>query len=387
MADLRPTLGDPIFVSSYGGTVVWRYLTHGGGTFTDVIVKNNVAQSVTVLGRFKSVDFTDPNGITFGLTPDEVRTKLGPAVRESTNSDDGSLDLTYRSLPYGWVYEFHANKLDFIQLLAGQSILNSLTPGPPATPNDGTSRERAIWIRPSVVVSNTLWIDTYLAHADCGSGGHWKSATQEFLPDSATHDPMAIMVVHAQCSAGQDRRDFFFDTHGSLTAQKGNQTMYVDVRQLAEVTSSAAASPAPQAPDANQITFSAHDVATLIRATEDAEKSPKITLQLRAKGPAEMPAYDPVAHFAGIDPASKEALIWMVQPYPAKTADGAWALRSALELACMATGFAGPQWKAIYDRLAAEDAALPADTPNPYKNRLSLTAQVRKIFESYLPQH
>lgn len=386
MIDLRPTLGDPIFVSSYGGTVVWRYLTHGGGTFTDVIVKNNVAQSVTVLGRFSSIEFTDPNGITFGLTPDEVRAKLGPPVRESTNSDDGSLDLTYRSLPYGWVYEFHANKLDFIQLLAGQSILNSLTPGPPATPNDGTSRERAIWIRPSIAIANTLWIDMYLAHAVCGSGGHWNRATQEFLSDSPVKDPMEMTVVHAQCSAGDDRRDFFFDTRGSLTAQNGNHSIYVDVHQLTEAASAPVASPAPQASDANQITFSARDVAALIQATEDSEKSPKITLQLRAKTPAEMPAYDPVAHFAGIDPTSKEALIWMVQPYP-KTPDGAWALRSALELACMATGFAGPQWKQIYDRLAAEDEALPADAQNPYQNRLALTAQVRKIFESYTPQH
>jgi hypothetical protein len=150
-------------------------------------------------------------------------------------------------------------------------------------------------------------------------------------------------------------------------------------------TSALAQSSSPAPP--NQITFSAHDVAALIQATEDAEKSPKITLQLREKTPTEMPAYDPVAHFAGIDPTSKEALIWMVQQYPAKTADGAWALRSALELACMATGFAGPQWKAIYDRLAAEDAALPADAPNPYKNRLALTAQVRQLFESYAPNH
>jgi hypothetical protein len=361
VAELRSKFGDPVFVTSYGTTVVWRYLTRGGGTFTDIIVKNNLVQSVTVVGRFDAVPFVDPNAVPFGSTPNQVRAKLGAARHESTNSDDGSLDLTYLVLPYGWVYEFHANKLDFIQLIAAQSYLGSFTPGPPVTTGDGTSAERAIWIRPSIVLANQIWIDTYLSHVSCGSGGKWKQASQVFQSDPATNDPTAYTLVHAQCTAGDDRRNFYFDTRG-------------------------ATSPAPTS-SSNEVQFTGHDVATLLKATQDADTSPNITLRLLAKNPSEMPAYDPVAHFAGIDAASKAALIWMVQPYPSKTGDGAWALRSAMELACMATGFAGPRWKQIYDQLASQDAALPADAPNPYLNRLALTVRVRKIVESYLPQH
>lgn len=361
VAELRATFGDPVFINSDGKTVVWRYLTRGGGTFTDIIVKNNLVQSVTVVGRFDAIHFVDPNAVPFGSTPDQVRAKLGAARHESTNSDDGSLDLTYLVLPYGWVYEFHANKLDFIQLIAAQSYLNSFTPGPSVPSDDGSSAERAIWIRPSIAPANQLWIDTYLSHVSCGSGGKWKQASQNLQRDPSTNDPDAYTLVHAQCTAGADRRDFYFDTRG-------------------------ATSPAPTS-NSNEVEFTGHDVATLLKATQEADTSPNITLRLLSKSPSEMPAYDPIAHFAGIDAASKAGLIWMVHPYPAKTGDGAWALRSALELACMATGFAGPHWKQIYDQLAAQDAAQPADAPNPYLNRLAVTVRVRKIVESYLPQH
>ncbi len=69
MVNLRPMLGDPIRVEQRGDTLIWRYLTHGG-TYTDVLVKNNVAHSVTLLSRFLGVRYTDPRGVAFGMTPD-----------------------------------------------------------------------------------------------------------------------------------------------------------------------------------------------------------------------------------------------------------------------------------------------------------------------------
>jgi hypothetical protein len=356
VSELREKFGDPVRVVTMGSTVVWRYLTLGAATFTDVILKRNLVQSITMLNRFTSVDFTDPNGIEFGLTPDQVRAKLGPPYKTSTNSDDGSLDLTYRTVPYDWVYEFYGQKLGFIQLVVSPASLNNLNAGLPPPIGDGSSRQQAIWIRPSAASTNPDWIDLYLSNLPCGSGGHFKASSQEFVNDAATNDATAITLVHAQCTSGTDRRDYYFDTRGAAAATQ------------------------PQ----ERIAFTAHDVADLLKATQDAQTSPKITLNLLAKDASEMPAYDPIAHFAGID-ASGAGIIWASRTYP-KTQDGAWALRSALELACMATGFAGPKWKQIYDQLAAADAALPAGSPNPYQNRLGLTAQVRKIFESYEQQ-
>jgi hypothetical protein len=122
----------------------------------------------------------------------------------------------------------------------------------------------------------------------------------------------------------------------------------------------------------------------LLKATKEAETSPNITVNVLEKDASDMPTYDATAHFAGVDPKSGAATIWLVKGAP-KAPATAEALLSALELACMATGFAGPQWKAIYDQVAGLDAALPAGSPDPYKYRLALTARIRSIVDSYAP--
>jgi hypothetical protein len=146
-----------------------------------------------------------------------------------------------------------------------------------------------------------------------------------------------------------------------------------------------AQSPAPAATDqaSGEIQFTAHDVAALLKATKDAETSPNITINILGKDASEMPAYDPTVHFAGID-AKGAANIWMMKS-PPKTEASAQALLAAMELACMATGYAGPQWKAIYDKVAGMDAALPANAPNPYTYRLALTKRIQSIIDSYKP--
>jgi hypothetical protein len=244
IANLRPTLGDPIRVNTEGSTLIWRYLTHGDGIYVDVIVKNNVAQSVTVLSRLGGVAYAAPSGVAFGMTPDQVRAKLGPARRESTNSDDGSLDLWYPALPYAWIYEFHASRLDFIQLIASPDLLRQLPAGPIATPNDGTSLANAIWIRPPSLLANSVWIDAFLATNACGNDGHWKETATKFLTDAAKNDPMAYLVEHARCSDGSTERDFFFDTHGMLTAHSNQETIHVDASQLPHVEASPSPPPA-----------------------------------------------------------------------------------------------------------------------------------------------
>ncbi|MGA8533345.1 MAG: hypothetical protein WB615_04500 [Candidatus Tumulicola sp.] len=245
MVELHPTLGDPIRVLSTGETTIWRYLTHGNGIYLDVIVKNNVAQSVTVLSRSDGVRYVDPKGIAFGMTPDQVRAKLGSPSRESTNADDGSLDLSYFELPYAWIYEFHSNKLDFIQLIAAPSLLKTFSPGAAAAPNDGTSLERAIWIRPSNFLSNALWIDAFLATNPCDGDGHWKETSTKLAPDRTNNDPLAYTIVHARCTGG-DERDFYFDTHGTASRKGNTTTIYVDPNHLRDTSPSTTSSPSPE---------------------------------------------------------------------------------------------------------------------------------------------
>ncbi len=146
---------------------------------------------------------------------------------------------------------------------------------------------------------------------------------------------------------------------------------------------SASASAAPVSVDVH---FTARDLATLLKATQDAQASSKITVNVDSKEAWDMPVYDPIVHFAGVDAASGAATIWILKS-PPKTKDTADSLLAALELACMATGFAGPQWKSIYDSLAAADAALPAGAPNPYVYRLTLTRRIQTIIDKYKSQH
>ncbi|MBV9719749.1 MAG: hypothetical protein JOZ77_10540 [Candidatus Eremiobacteraeota bacterium] len=143
-------------------------------------------------------------------------------------------------------------------------------------------------------------------------------------------------------------------------------------------------SASPGAPSAGDIQFTAQDVATLLKATKDAEASPNITINVVGKAVMDMPTYDPIVHFVGIDAKSGAATIWIMKS-PPKTPTSAHALRAAMELACMATGFAGPTWKGIYDQVAALDATLPASPPNPYKYRLALTQRIAAIVDSYAP--
>lgn len=147
-------------------------------------------------------------------------------------------------------------------------------------------------------------------------------------------------------------------------------------------TSGLAQSP-PPAPAAGSVQFTAHDVAALLKATMNAVNSPNITINMALRKPSDMPPYDPTFHFVGLD-AKGTATIWAVEPVE-KTQASANALRAATELACMATGFAGPLWKSIYEQVAAADAGQPAGSPNPYRNRLALTARIQAIIDSYAP--
>ncbi len=218
MAGLKPRIGDPVRVVQAGHSVIWRYLQGNGGIYLDVLVRNDAAYSVTVVQRFQGVAYTDPNGISFGMSADQVRARLGPPTRTSTNADDGSVDLWYRVGEYAWIYELYSDRLGFIQLVASRSVQQGFVPGPPTVPSAGTSLDSAIWIRPSSPLANATWIDTYLAMNSCGNNGHWTQTSSNLKPDTAKNDPVTYMVVRARCTDGGAERDFYFDTRGASPA-------------------------------------------------------------------------------------------------------------------------------------------------------------------------
>lgn len=91
MANLRHTLGDPIQVNAAGNAVIWRYLTHGGGVYLDVLVRNNVAQSVTVLSRLRGVQYAAPSGVAFGMGVRSGKSSTGRTLPRVDEPSLGSL--------------------------------------------------------------------------------------------------------------------------------------------------------------------------------------------------------------------------------------------------------------------------------------------------------
>ncbi|HTU83557.1 MAG TPA: hypothetical protein VMF61_15620 [Candidatus Acidoferrales bacterium] len=242
IAGLKPRLGDPLAVLTTPSAIIWRYLQHGGAVYVDVIVKNNVASSVTVLPRLPGVPYTDTRGASFGMSADQVREKLGVPSRVSTNADDGSVDLWYRSGEYAWIYELHADKLDFIQLIVSPPVAAAFASGPATAPSDGTTLDRAIWIRPSNILVNTVWIGAYLALNACGTNGHWRETGSQLKDDPATHQ-IAYTIVQARCTDGTAERDFYFDVHGTTNPSNSTNQIYVNPGQ--RPGSAASAPPAP----------------------------------------------------------------------------------------------------------------------------------------------
>ena len=129
-------------------------------------------------------------------------------------------------------------------------------------------------------------------------------------------------------------------------------------------------SPAP-----TSFRFTHEDISQLLKAVDDADKSPDITINVLAKAPGEMRAYDSIVHYAGIDTTNHEPTIWISNSLQ-KGAQATTAWHSVMLFAVMDSGFAGKQWKALYDELAARDAAQPAGTDNPYRFRLQFTIQL-----------
>lgn len=246
MTSVRERLGDPVTVTSSMGKLIWRYMERGGAIFLDVLVQDNVAYSVTVVRRFPNSPYTDAQGIAFGMTSDDVRAKRGAPDRVSTNADDGSLDLWYRDSSSVWIYEFYSSKLGFIQVLPPHGLNQGFAAAAATAAADGTSINQAIKIRPSNLLADTTWINTYLAMNHCGNGGRWKETSSTMKADPAVNDLFAYSIVHARCTDGSTERDFFFDTHGALAASK--YPIEVDIYQVKSAGQQPSPSPSPIPP-------------------------------------------------------------------------------------------------------------------------------------------
>jgi len=209
LATVRDRMGDPLVVDAADGQSIWRYLTPDGAAFADLLVKDNVVLSITVLRRFPTSAFALPNTIAFGMHAEDVRKALGPATHERIMQDDGSLDLWYQDANTAWIYEFKNDVLGFIQVVVSPAQRAALEPGPPVSPGDGSSPERAVLMAAMSLPAVAGWIDAYLHEQTCAGGGRWI--------EQSTHGEAGYTVVHATCAGGSGQRDFYFDARRAVT--------------------------------------------------------------------------------------------------------------------------------------------------------------------------
>ncbi len=249
MQQVREALGDPVQVQPVVNHQIWRYIERGGAVFVDVIPRNNAVTSVTVLRRLDDSSYTDDRGVAFGMSSAEVRAKMGPPARQTTNSDDGSVDLWYVEGDTGRIYEFFGDKLGFVQILVRPgSQPTAASNEATIAPADGSSIANAIRIRPPNLLGNSMWIDAFLAMNPCGGDGHWKETSLNLQADPATNDPLAYTIVRAKCTTGEAEKTFFFDTRGVVTktGPNGSQnTIYIDPGQI-QVPPRPSPSPGPK---------------------------------------------------------------------------------------------------------------------------------------------
>jgi hypothetical protein len=147
----------------------------------------------------------------------------------------------------------------------------------------------------------------------------------------------------------------------------------VRAQSAASPTPAPAASPTttPASIQIQGVTVTMADIAQLVAAVHQALQPNEMTVPIiiEAKSSTEMPSYDPVAHYVGIqDQAGKKVMVvWLNSTDKADTFRDAKA--GAFALAITDGGYAGPAFKQLYDVYAEQDAKLPANAPDPYLNR------------------
>jgi hypothetical protein len=169
-----------------------------------------------------------------------------------------------------------------------------------------------------------------------------------------------------------------------MIEESGGRTANAAAMKRLIVAVLAAALLLPSAGSAADVSFSGHDIADLLMAVHNVDTSDNILLNVMSKAPADMPIYDPFAHYAGLVPSGKpgEATLWLVKNIDMKNRAAGPAFRAAMELACMDTGDAGSKWKAIYDAAAAADANLSASQADRYFNRHMLTTAIQTAVDN-----
>ncbi len=158
----------------------------------------------------------------------------------------------------------------------------------------------------------------------------------------------------------------------------------------------AAGTPLPAAPVSqlsvapatlDEMTFTGPELVVLFRglhaAVDPNDKS--VHLIVVGKSAAEMPAYDPKWHYAGVQarPDGTPAItIWLLRTTSQEEMQTA--IEAGVFLGLAESGYAGVKWKQLYDAAATADEKLGAAAPDPFANRRSVALQIAKAYEAVI---
>lgn len=133
-------------------------------------------------------------------------------------------------------------------------------------------------------------------------------------------------------------------------------------------------------------TFTGDEVLHLFAGMHKAldQNDSSIHVSLQEKKASEMPAFDPKWHCAEavMQPDnSPKVTIWIADDSAHDLALFKTAVEACIFTGLAETGYGGPTWKALYDRFAAEDAALGPNAPVPNLNRRRLGLQLAGFYD------
>ena len=111
-----------------------------------------------------------------------------------------------------------------------------------------------------------------------------------------------------------------------------------------------------------------------------------VPIVVSIKKASEMPSYDRQYHYAGIGLDAKGAKafhVWINGDLGAKDQENA--ISAAFLLVITDGGFAGTDFKSLYDIYAKKDSLLPAGAPDPFLNRHRFAAALVNQLNSNNP--
>jgi len=140
----------------------------------------------------------------------------------------------------------------------------------------------------------------------------------------------------------------------------------------------------PSASKADAPAYGDADIQQLVQAVLAIPVDHQFLLALETRPASEIPSWDPIAHYAGrfqVPDGRTAYAVFVDARYGSALSDlghadhavGA-AVATAVFLAVIDAGRAGPKWKSWYDKAAASDSALPASVADRYANRRALVA-------------